>query len=177
MLKLFRAAGIECADDMLAGIATVLSRYPVEVIDHVTSPDGLYSTCKWFPTGQEITKACDAEMAPILRQQERDRLGRQADEVLRGDALPRTERLSYDELVGKYGRDWGIGKKPSLVEEAYLARMAKGSREPFRVPSDDDLRQRYGTRSPEQLAEDERRRRDFEAAQKAAQKTKRDDAA
>jgi hypothetical protein len=112
MLRLFRASGITCADDALEGIVAVLSRYPREVIDAVTSPDGLYSSCKWFPTGKEVTDACEAAMAPVRRRLEAERAVA-ATLRARGEANAAEEsrptRENYDELQARHGRNWGIG--------------------------------------------------------------------
>lgn len=145
MLKLFRASGIASSDDVLAGIATVLSRYPNEVIDHVTGPDGMYSSCKWFPTGREITDACETQMVPIRRQQERDARDR---EQVAQRSEPARERATYDDLVERYGKDWGLGQRMPLCEERYLNSRSARPREPFRLMTHDELLAHYG-RLPE----------------------------
>lgn len=141
MLKLFRASGTASSEDVLAGIATVLSRYPNEVIDHVTGPDGMYSACKWFPTGREITDACETLMVPIQRRQEREARDHAA---MAARDEPVRERLSHEDLVARYGKDWGLGKRMPLCEEAYLAARVTPAREPFRTKTHDELLAHYG---------------------------------
>jgi hypothetical protein len=82
-------------------VVAVLMRYPAEVVVQVTEPaTGLPSKLKWLPAIAEIVEACDASMAPILRQRERERV-----EEARKRALPPppvASKPTREELAAKY---------------------------------------------------------------------------
>src|ERR1700674_4297464 len=58
----------------VAALAAVLSDYPEYIINYVADPrTGITASCKWLPSVAEVKTACDAEMAKIGRDDERDR--------------------------------------------------------------------------------------------------------
>jgi hypothetical protein len=131
MLRLYRAAGIACSDDVIAGMATILSSYLVEVIDQVTSPDGLYSRIKWVPAGAEVREACEAAMAPIRRDQERRR---RLDESRRLTTEAPHERMTIAEIHARHGTDYGLGHVRPDCESDLREKPAN-----FKVPSWDEI--------------------------------------
>lgn len=55
-------------------VAQLLASYPEDVVLKVTNPvDGLQTKSQWLPTLAEIKAACEALMAPVYREQERQR--------------------------------------------------------------------------------------------------------
>ena len=58
LLGCYRLADAYNPELYLASVITVLSDFPVSVIEHVTSPRGLPSVSKWLPTIAEIVEAC-----------------------------------------------------------------------------------------------------------------------
>ena len=97
-----------------AGVATVLAGYPESVVMAVTDPArGIPAKLKWLPSIAEVREACDVEMAPILRERQR-----QAD-LARSRALVAPseepiERKSIEELKARCGDNWGIAQPKDL---------------------------------------------------------------
>jgi hypothetical protein len=76
MLDTYRKKGEAANPEVfVAAIAATLCLYPPEVVQRVTDPrTGIASRLKWIPEVAEIREACETEMAPIRRRQERERI-------------------------------------------------------------------------------------------------------
>jgi hypothetical protein len=85
-----------------AGLAAILSEYPKEVVDFVTDPrTGLASTNKWIPEPAEVREACEAQVAPIRRQQQREAIERKNREALE-PPIDRSGRKTYEEIKAEF---------------------------------------------------------------------------
>lgn len=98
---------VDAADPetFVAGVSAVLSDYPEHVVTRVTDPrTGLPGRQPFPPSPYEVKQACEAEMAPIRRQMQREAT------IAASRALPAPEmpKPSHDELVRKLGPTWGI---------------------------------------------------------------------
>jgi hypothetical protein len=93
-------------------IVAVLMRYPKPVVIAVTEPaTGIPSKIKWLPSIAEIVDACDAEMAPILRQRERNRIAEERKRAL--PPPPTGPKPTREELAAKYPRLFGPKDTPT----------------------------------------------------------------
>jgi hypothetical protein len=101
LLGCYRKADAGDPEIYIPAIISVFVRYPESVVYAVTEPaTGLPAKIKWPPSIAEIVEACEAEMEPIRRQRERDRL---ADEQQRALAAPRAEpRLTREEMEARW---------------------------------------------------------------------------
>ncbi len=80
----------------------MLSDYPLEIVKAVIDPrNGIPSKSKWLPTIAEIKEACEAEMAPIRRQQQRLQQEKRQQALLSGPSEDRANRKTYDEIVAE----------------------------------------------------------------------------
>lgn len=123
----------EAADPEIytAAVIDLLSRYPALVVEAVTEPSrGLPAKLKWLPTIAEIKEACEAEMAPIRRQEARD--AAQREQAMRPPMLEdRSQRPTYDELVARCARDGlfigrrGKGRHPPMSDAELSAFKAE----------------------------------------------------
>jgi hypothetical protein len=79
LYKSFTNSEDECPYIVAKNYVTILSRYPVEIIQKVCDPmSGLPSELKWVAGPKELRECCEKHFAPILRARERDdRLARQ----------------------------------------------------------------------------------------------------
>jgi len=85
-----------------ASLAAILSEYPREVIDYVTDPrTGLASTLKWIPEPAEVREVCEAHMAPVRRQQQREAIERKNKQSLEAP-VDRSRRKSYAEIQADF---------------------------------------------------------------------------
>lgn len=93
-------------------VVAVLAEYPVDVIHAVCDPRyGIASKLKWLPTIAELKEACEVAMAPFYREAERQK--RIADKANHAE-MPRADRPTYDELVAKHGKNFGINQQDDL---------------------------------------------------------------
>ena len=100
MMGCYRLGDVGDPQVYAAAVVAVLVRYPTDVIMSVTEPaTGIPSKVKWLPTIAEIVEACEEAVAPLLRQQERDRIANQTRK-----ALPKPHRLSEKELDAQFER-------------------------------------------------------------------------
>lgn len=107
----------------MTGVVAVLSRYPREVIDQVTHPaTGLPATNKWLPTVSEVREACEAAMAPIERNRERERVNAEMDERRKAFDEARAKAPTMADLREKYGEGWGVS---SGVANEFAARRKR----------------------------------------------------
>lgn len=99
---------VDAADPetFITAVAAVLADYPESVVLYVTDPrTGLPGKQQFPPSPYEVKQACEAEMAPIVRQREREARYVQTERLL---AAPQGRRPSEAELREKYGPNWGI---------------------------------------------------------------------
>lgn len=79
-------------------IVAVLAGYPADVMQAVVDPaGGLPSRLTWLPTVAEVKAACEAEMAPIRRAQQRQLIEHQTirERRMLEDHSP---RMTYEEM-------------------------------------------------------------------------------
>lgn len=73
LYKSFANAKDECPDIIGKNFVTILSRYPVEIIDAVCDPtNGIPADQTFVPSPKELRDACEKRYAPILRARERE---------------------------------------------------------------------------------------------------------
>lgn len=98
-----------------ASVVSVLSAYSLDVARRVCDPrNGLpVRSAYGLPSIAEIKAACEQEIAPLMREQERQAQIRK--QLAERDEPDRSRRLSVDELKVKYG-DWTKGEENSRRE-------------------------------------------------------------
>jgi hypothetical protein len=90
----------------MASLGRVLEQYPNEVVVYITDPrTGIQRTSKWAPTIAEIVEACDAQVTDLHRISRYENWGKSNDLLLDG---PKTEKPSRDELIAKFGPNFGL---------------------------------------------------------------------
>lgn len=125
MLGCFRRDDALDPETFSAAVAATLAEFPESVVRHVTNPvRGLPGKLKWLPSVAEVREACEAEMAPIRREQER-RARYDATQRLiaapRPEQQPREHRASREELQAKCGGDsWGIDRGKAEAKRRFL---------------------------------------------------------
>lgn len=97
-------------------IARIFAEYPDEVVNLLTDPiRGFPVRQKWKPLPYEVKAACEAEMAPIRRENERRRRHEETRMMLAPP--PREERPSLEVMQERYGGDqWGIARASDRKE-------------------------------------------------------------
>src|SRR5690348_11532372 len=109
LLGCYRKGDAENPDTYTAAIAAVLSEYPTDIIRRATDPrTGIAGKSKWLPSVAEVRDFCEAEYAPVRRQQERERLAEERKRMLPPPVEDRAKRPTYEELKAKYGPNWGL---------------------------------------------------------------------
>ena len=105
----------------IAALAAILSEYPREVIEYVTDPrTGLANSQKWIPEPAEVREACEAQMAPIRRQLQREALQLKNKQSL-PPPIDRSSRKSYKEIqndLAVQGIYIGSGRRLMSIETA-----------------------------------------------------------
>lgn len=123
----FRKGDAADPDVFVSAAASVLARYPEEVVRRVTDPvDGLPSKCQWLPTIAEVKSACEAEMAPLYRAQKRQQI---AEEGRRMIAPPSDAPEIRERAVDRWERQKaasGLKAKVSTEEERIAAEKRVG---------------------------------------------------
>lgn len=62
LMNLYRKGDAQDPATYVAGVAAVLSEYPVEIVDYVCDPrTGIARKLKWLPTIAEIVEFCDEQ--------------------------------------------------------------------------------------------------------------------
>lgn len=110
LLGCYRRGEAENPDIYVAAVAAVLSRFPEEVVRKVTDPvRGLPAKSKWLPSVAEVRAACDEEMSPVYRQQERERRA--------GDSFNRLEAptVSPEDRARIVEQHWEQGARPTMA--------------------------------------------------------------
>lgn len=117
-----------------AAIMTAIERYPEQVIATVTDPRGpLLRTCRFLPSIAEVVAACESEMEPIRREEERQARYEETRRLYLSPPPADAPRPTYEDLKAKYGDNWGLKTLGSREEaEAERAKrnaeMARSSR-------------------------------------------------
>lgn len=107
MFACWRRVDAADPETFLTGVAAVLSDYPEEVITRVTDPrTGLPGRQAFPPSAFEVKQACEAEMAPIRRERERERRYLEGRNLL--PPPDRGARPTIADLKAKLGPTWGI---------------------------------------------------------------------
>lgn len=109
LLGCYRKGDAADPDTYVAAIAAVLSEYPPEIIRRATDPrTGIASQWKWLPAVAEVKEFCEAEMGPVRREQERERLAAERARALPPPIEDRSARPTYEELKAAAGPNWGL---------------------------------------------------------------------
>lgn len=134
LLGCYRTGDANDPETYVAAIAAVLAQYSEGIVTEVTHPTkGLPVKKSWLPTVKEVHDACEEAIAPMVRQQQRERqvaellAEREAIEAARGQVRP-----TLAEMKAKYGPDWGLDMDPG-----------KKDRPAFKVPSWDEITAGY----------------------------------
>jgi len=115
----------------------VFEGYPNEVIVYVSDPrTGVQRGCKWPPTIAEIVAACDRRQGELVKAERFKTWGQRNEPALLEG--PKEERPTYEELIAKYGENFGLEKEQK--------------REPERAPSWDSITSYY-RHNPERMRE------------------------
>lgn len=115
----------------MASLGLVLSQYPDDVIDFITDPrTGVQRNQKFPPTISEIVSACDARLGDLAQRRRYQNWGRNEPQLAIED---RTVRPTYDDLIAKYGKNFGLG---AAEDEARAATAVP-------APTVDQLRHHY----------------------------------
>jgi hypothetical protein len=128
LLGCYRKGNAENPDIYTAAIAAVLSEYPTDIIRRATDPrTGIAGKSKWLPSVAEVRAFCEAEYAPVRRQQERERLAEERKRMLPPPVEDRSKRPTYEELKARYGPNWGLIVGPDAANRK--AEVIKGIEE------------------------------------------------
>jgi hypothetical protein len=111
---------------VMAGVVQLFESYPDAVVDKATSVFGIPSRHTFTPSIAEIREFLDAGMAPLLRQQHREKI---QQEQLVDREIDRSKRISYQDLCKKYGGDgrggWGLETNEKKKTENDWTKNAK----------------------------------------------------
>lgn len=164
LLSLFQHQGGADSAALVPGIATIFVRYPEAVVRTVCDPfEGLPGKQKWEPSIYEVRQACEAEMAPVYRQRDRERRFAQTTNLL---AAPVEKRLSREEIAEVVRRtfaspDGQEAKSPEQVRaeaEARVRELYQESRTPKPLTIGPELARKLDGYAAEMAAFSERRR-------------------
>lgn len=145
MLGCYRRGDVADSEIFTRGVISILCEYPERVVRLITDPArGLPGRVQWLPTLAEIRAACEAEHAPTVRAQERERRRLEqwrerlappaVTEEGRARALAHWERRKA-EMTGETVED----KQRSLVEAEKRLADAQLGRLPRTVASEELL--------------------------------------
>jgi hypothetical protein len=109
----FPQSGASDPQLFMAGTIQVLSHYPAWLVEKIIDPfEGLPSKYEFFPSIMKLKEECEVLWQRFCRDQERElRIERQLNQrLLTGPEEVRENRLNYEQLKAKYGKDgdWGI---------------------------------------------------------------------
>ena len=108
MFGCFRKGDANDPDTYAAAIAAVLTRFPPEVVAHVTDPrSGLPSRSNFLPTVHEVRLACEERDADLNRSNRRAALERQQLAEREQYEQQRANAPTRAELEAKLGRAIG----------------------------------------------------------------------
>lgn len=105
----------------ILGLCAILCGYPQEVVDYVTAPlTGVQTRIKHHPVQAEIRAACEDRMAFLFRlyeHQERPKVIEAKVAEREAQKAERANRPTYDDLVAKYGPNFGLKTLDDIDEE------------------------------------------------------------
>lgn len=103
----YRAVDSNDPETYIAAAIAVLSRYPIKIIEAVSSPvTGLPSKLKWLPSIAEIKEACEEydRFNARIRQAERQRQEQLAERARFEAENDRSNRKSYAEIQADFAK-------------------------------------------------------------------------
>ena len=102
----YRADQYADPDGFMIQLGMVLEQYSDEIVVYVTDPrTGVQRDSVWPPSIAEVVRACNACHAELQRIERFRNWGRNNDRKLES---PKGIRPSYEELIAKYGRNFGL---------------------------------------------------------------------
>lgn len=105
----YRKADFDDPDAFINVLGSALEDYSVEVIEYVTNPKtGIQRRSKFPPTVSEIVAECEQHAAFLGRVEKMREWGTPAQAAGLIEPPPRSDRPSYDELMAKFGDNWGL---------------------------------------------------------------------
>jgi hypothetical protein len=111
LIGCYRTENFADADIAIRALVAILMRYPEEVVIAITEPaTGIPAKLKWPPSLAEVVSACDAELAPMLRQLRRDQLA--FDQKARIVSSMVEARPNLEELQAAMGEHFGLTPPP-----------------------------------------------------------------
>jgi hypothetical protein len=115
----------------LAGVITILSEYPVEVMNALSDPRMGSRVLRDYPTISQIRQACEILYKPIAGEEERAHRKRLAEKTRELPRPPRTpeDQQRIDEMIDAWRRSRGI-------PQTGLPRRTGQARELAQIPSE-----------------------------------------
>ncbi len=102
----YRADQYADPDGFMVSLGMVLEQYADEIVVYVTDPrTGVQRGSVWPPSIAEVVRACVVRNAELQRTERYRNWGRNNDRKLES---PKGNRPSYEELIAKYGPNFGL---------------------------------------------------------------------
>jgi hypothetical protein len=102
----YRADQYADPDGFMVQLGMVLEQYSDDIVVYVTDPrTGIQRSIRWPPTIAEVVSACDARNAELQRIERYMNWGRNNERQLES---PKDNRPTHEELIAKYGRNFGL---------------------------------------------------------------------
>jgi hypothetical protein len=118
-------------DGFVTSLGAVFEQYPNEVLTYVTDPrTGVQRGSVFPPTIAEIVRACDARLGELAQRRRYQNWGKSESRLAIED---KSTRPTYDDLIAKYGKNFGLG---AVEEEARTAAAVP-------APTAEQLRHHY----------------------------------
>jgi hypothetical protein len=141
LLGCYRTGEAADPDVYVTGVAATLARYSEDVVWTVTDPrTGLPSRSNWLPTIAEVRAACEAEIAPQRRAEERQQRYGATRALLVSHVPDDAERERVNRLIDKLKAELNPKQcDPELARieaEQHLAKLARQGgafAEPFSI--------------------------------------------
>jgi hypothetical protein len=124
-------------ETFLAGVVELFCQYPADIVQRAVSPVfGLPKKFKFPPRISDIAEFLEEEMAPIRRQQERNRLAEERTRALPAP-IDRSKRKSYEELkVMCWEKGLKIGKETQNIKPL-TPKEIDGFKEKFEITNEE----------------------------------------
>jgi hypothetical protein len=101
----YRADQYADPDGFTVQLGMVLEQYSDDIVVYVTDPrTGIQRSIRWPPTIAEVVSACDARHAELQRIERYRNWGRNERRL----ESPKDNRPSYEELIAKFGPNFGL---------------------------------------------------------------------